>query len=262
MFRKHFNAATAVAVVALVFAMAGGAYAAGKYLITSTKQISPKVLASLKGKTGKAGKDGANGAQGPAGAAGLQGPAGAKGENGAPGANGTNGNDGVSVASSTEPKGANCKEGGSKFVAASGTTYACNGEKGKEGSFGGSPLPTGKSLTGVYGGSTFSEAAFPNAGFGIARVGVGFAEPVAEESTIVYVKEGETPPAECPGSLAEPKASEGFLCIFGQEVNAKVTSGTVHTVGTASSTIGFTIEGLGAGKGGVLISGTWAVTSK
>ena len=61
--RKRLTYANVAMTLALVFAMTGGAYAANKYLITSTKQISPKVLKSLKGATGT------NGAAGPAGAA-------------------------------------------------------------------------------------------------------------------------------------------------------------------------------------------------
>ena len=67
--RLHLTPGTVIATLALVFAMTGGAYAAGKYVITSTKQISPKVLKSLKGATGKAGATGATGATGPAGSA-------------------------------------------------------------------------------------------------------------------------------------------------------------------------------------------------
>ena len=52
--------ANIVATLALVFAMAGGAAAASHYLITSTKQISPKVLKELN-------KPGAKGAPGTAG---------------------------------------------------------------------------------------------------------------------------------------------------------------------------------------------------
>ncbi len=81
--------------LALVFAMTGGAYAAKKYLITNTKQISPSVLKQLKGAKGPAGAAGANGTNGAPGAQG------AKGENGAPGRTGTNGTNGKSVLAST-----------------------------------------------------------------------------------------------------------------------------------------------------------------
>jgi len=55
------------------------------------------------------------------------------GPQGLPGANGIDGADGVSVTSTTEPAGANCADGGSKFTAANGITYACNGAKGDQG---------------------------------------------------------------------------------------------------------------------------------
>jgi hypothetical protein len=38
--------------LALVFAMSGGAYAARRFVITSTKQIKPSVLKSLSGIDG------------------------------------------------------------------------------------------------------------------------------------------------------------------------------------------------------------------
>ncbi len=78
--RMHLSPATVIASLALVFAMTGGAYAASKYVITSTKQIKPSVLALLKKSAN--GKPGANGAQGPGGG---QGPAGAQGPGGAQG---------------------------------------------------------------------------------------------------------------------------------------------------------------------------------
>ena len=59
--RKRITPSAAIATLALVLAMTGGAYAAKKYLITSTKQISPSVLGALKGKPGPAGAPGAGG---------------------------------------------------------------------------------------------------------------------------------------------------------------------------------------------------------
>jgi hypothetical protein len=89
--RRRFNATGVVAVLALVFAMSGGAYAASRYVITSTKQISPKVLKSLQGRAGRAGAAGVSGAQGPAGPVGPQGPAGAAGAAGVRGETGSKG---------------------------------------------------------------------------------------------------------------------------------------------------------------------------
>ncbi len=86
--RIHVSPTSVIATLALVFAMTGGAYAAKKYLITSTKQISPSVLKALQGKAGPAGAAGAAGAQGPAGPAGPAGK-GEKGEKGDTGSSGT-----------------------------------------------------------------------------------------------------------------------------------------------------------------------------
>jgi hypothetical protein len=69
--RRHVTPTGVIAVLALVFAMSGGAYAAKKYLISSTKQISPSVLKKLKGTNGKAGPAGTAGPAGPAGPAGA-----------------------------------------------------------------------------------------------------------------------------------------------------------------------------------------------
>ena len=65
---------------------------------------------------------------------GQQGPPGLQGTTGAPGTAGANGTNGVSVTSADEPAGGNCANGGSKFTAANGITYACNGAPGTGGS--------------------------------------------------------------------------------------------------------------------------------
>ncbi|HLW94187.1 MAG TPA: hypothetical protein VKS25_02305 [Solirubrobacteraceae bacterium] len=89
-------------VVLSVFAgslLAGGAWAASRYLITSTAQIKPSVLATIeksardtakwaRGIAGAVGPPGPAGAPGAAGLAGAQGPAGPAGVAGATGATG------------------------------------------------------------------------------------------------------------------------------------------------------------------------------
>src|SRR4051812_46300168 len=77
--RRHLTYANVAATLALFFALSGGALAAKHYLITSTKQIDPKVLKKLRGR---AGKTGAHGVTGPAGAIGGQGAAGKEGPKG------------------------------------------------------------------------------------------------------------------------------------------------------------------------------------
>jgi hypothetical protein len=89
--RHHLSYANVVATVALTLSMSGAAWAAGTYLITSTSQISPKVLKKLKGHKGAAGAAGPEGLQGPTGAAG---PAGAQGVQGTTGPVGDEGRQG------------------------------------------------------------------------------------------------------------------------------------------------------------------------
>jgi hypothetical protein len=71
--RRRATYANIAATLALFLSLTGGALAASHYVITSKKQISPKVLQKLKGKPGKTGP------AGPAGPAGAAGPGGAPG---------------------------------------------------------------------------------------------------------------------------------------------------------------------------------------
>jgi hypothetical protein len=99
---RHINYASVVATLALLFALAGGAVAAQRYLINSTGQINPKVLKKLRGRTGPAGRPGVTGAQGSPGTNGSPGAAGAVGAGGTARAYGVVKADGTIVASKTK----------------------------------------------------------------------------------------------------------------------------------------------------------------
>jgi len=272
MIRKRFTYANVAMTLALVFAMTGGAYAAKHYLITNTKQISPKVLKQLKGKNGK---NGVNGAQGVAGAAGPQGPAGAAGAKGENGANGSNGSNGVSVtsavASSTE-----CKAGGVKLTSASGTSAVCNGAQGKEGTFGGQTLPTGKTLTGVFAAAGSSEAKVGEPGWSRVSTGVSFQLPVPVlgggvlNAAVIHPGEAENEEESkwaeaikekhCKGTATNPGAAEGWLCVF-VETQENLSVLAVFPKGSSESSMGFTLVGFPAAKGAMTTEGTWAATA-
>jgi hypothetical protein len=218
--RRRLTWANVAMTLALVFAMSGGAYAAKKYLITSTKQISPKVLKQLQGKTGPAGAQGPAGPQGPAGvngkdgAQGLQGVEGKEGKPGEPGKEGKAGVNGKSVIAATEAQGANCKEGGSNFEVEGSKTkvYACNGAEGKEGPAGPvtGELPSGVSLTGVWSTNGTS----PH----VELIPFDYELHLSSAPTLNYINEAGTAlkgsTANCPGTAAEPKATKGNLCIY------------------------------------------------
>jgi hypothetical protein len=80
--RRHLSYANVVATLALVLATGGTAIAARHYLISSTGQISPKVLNKLKGRAGARGAPGPSGPQGPSGATGSEGREGKQGVQG------------------------------------------------------------------------------------------------------------------------------------------------------------------------------------
>jgi hypothetical protein len=74
MHAHKLSPATAIAMLALFFAIGGTAFAAHHYLVTSTSQIKPSVLKALRGQTGPAGPAGQAGATGATGAPGPAGP--------------------------------------------------------------------------------------------------------------------------------------------------------------------------------------------
>lgn len=81
--RRSFNVPTAVAVVALVFAMTGGAFAAKDY-VTGPAHASKKGKRGPRGLRGPRGPKGLIGPKGDTGAKGERGPEGPKGETGSP----------------------------------------------------------------------------------------------------------------------------------------------------------------------------------
>ena len=195
--RLRVSPTTVIATLALVFAMTGGAYAAKKYLITSTKQISPSVLKSLRGKAGAAGAPGAagaQGAQGPAGPAGAAGAGGAKGETGPAGAKGEKGTSGAAGAPGA--KGATGASGATGFT---------------------ERLPKGKTETGTW-GDTLSGIPLKETPEEV-WVPISFPIPLATGSEeAFFLNEEATASAAgtggCTGSVENPTAPPGKLCVY------------------------------------------------
>lgn len=247
--RKRFTYANVAMTLALVFAFSGGAFAAGKFLITSTKQISPKVLKQLKGARGPAGQQGAAGPAGPAGGPGKDGLAGKNGENGKDGAPGAPGKDG--------------KEG-SPWTA-------------------GGTLPSGKSLKGEW-----SVDAQHTEATRVVRSSVSYALPLSKAPITHYIAHNATLPTGCKGSVESPEADPGNLCVFGnEEINslkelvipqvleryypgickwesAKIEEECTTTKGGEGegSLYGFGVSAVAESEGEVLVEGTWAVTAE
>ncbi len=273
--RRRLTFANVTATLALLFAMSGGAYAASKYLITSTKQISPKVLKELKGRAGLAGPAGAPGKEGVTGKEGLvgkEGKEGAVGKEGAAGKEGSAGKEGPAgegVTIKSIGSGASCKEGGSEFSNKSIKSLACNGATGFT-----KTLPAGDTETGAW--QDFDVATTKTE----TAITISFPIPLESTATATphYItleaEESNKLPAGCLGSVEKPEAEKGNLCVF--EANSAEFAG-VEEPEFLNADLGL-LKGAGgtAGPTGVVMSlktaaklelgktvawGSWAVTA-
>jgi hypothetical protein len=198
--RIHQKLGTAgfiIAIVALVAAMGGGAWAAQAKL-TSPQKKEVKNLAQTEAK-----KFATAGPAGATGAPGAKGDAGAKGDTGTPGGPGADGN---SVEAETVGKGAKCAEGGTVFkIATIEKGKACNGAEGSPWTVGG-VLPTGKTETGTWVGAVKGAGS-------VAVVPISFFLPLETAPTPTFV-EGTSAPG-CPGIVSgKPTANSGNLCLY------------------------------------------------
>lgn len=277
--RKHLNPATAMAFIALVLAMTGGAYAVGshnttprtnaataataavrgsaaksRYVITSARQISPAVLKSLQGKAGPAG---AAGAAGPAGPAGSAGAAGAKGETGAAGA-GSQGERGLQGERGSQGERGPQGERGVKGL--QGEPWTPNSQlppgATETGAWSFGPLPTKEGVN-VYvvAGSFTIQLAKP-----LGETQVHYINTEGKEETIL----GTSPQTVCKGTVEEPSAEPGNLCVYEGEVdNAHIffvlaLGEDLPGASTAGARAWFVTAGTGEASG----RGTWALTAE
>ncbi len=293
--RLQITPATAIAFLALVFAISGVSYAATNGGTGNHKN-------ALTAHTAKA-KRGPRGPQGPAGKEGKEGKAGATGATGATGAPGAAGSAGAaggsgeSVSSAMLGKGeGGCKEGGSEFTVGEKATTACNGEEGEPGApgepgeagaiHGQEPLPKGATETGTWTSqrarnvevlSENSSISFP----------IQLPAPIATKHALYVTAAEQTSKSganysHCGGSVEKPKAEEGYLCLY-QGYTTETTSGAeiplqVYSIYNPDESEADGKGGAGsAGVTGALINihfyteegstevqlqGTWAVTAE
>jgi|SRR5689334_1594017 len=221
--RTRFGIPGVISVIALVFAMLGGAYAA------SNSSGGGKATASAKAKKGPRGPKGATGPAGPQGPAGPAGPAGPKGDAGTAGSNGAPGapgKDGESVKGEAIPVGNNAcasKAGGVKYTLGAASTPVCNGKEGSPWTAGGT-LPEGATETGTWrfehnGNNRYFSISFPI--------------PLSPEAAAVvsqnhfYINQdgiGFGAGTECTGSVANPEAESGALCIYTSKYETNLTN--------------------------------------
>ena len=237
--KNRFGVPGLIAVIALVFASIGGAYA--------TSDNSGDATASAK--KAKKGPRGPRGPRGPAGPAGPQGPAGAAGPAGPAGLKGADGADGA--AGPAGPKGLTGAQGPAGPAGPAGPT----GSEGSPWTAGGT-LPSGETLTGVWRTPHGAEV-------GSVIVPISFPLPLqtalaneGEGNDYDFLAEGEGETENCPGTATDPQAAAGHACIY-------------TLIGQGASPLDYVLGAVKSGalmlysideEGGTLL-GSWAVTA-
>lgn len=286
--KKHFTPSTAIAIIALVFAATGGAFAATgggssphATLTASAAKAKAKTKAGPRGPAGKNGTNGTNGAPGATGPAGPAGPTGATGATGA-GTPGATGEKGIQGEQGIQGKPGKQGEPGPEGVCAK---EHCT-------------LPSKTTETGtwsLYGKATGIQAIVVPISFPIPLAAalnhteVHYINHNNEEVIYTDPKWGLGPKsASCPGSVEDPQALAGNLCIYQSETIAgfEEESGAIEVTPLPAGDSGWVnpiqeLTNLGAGKSGALVrftaeltepegpsaeapyagNGTWAVTA-
>lgn len=258
--REQFSTtALILSVIALVFALMGGAYAASQ---PQAKQAKAKQ--GPRGKTGKTGKTGPAGPAGPAGAPGAKGDAGGA---GAPGQNGKS--VAVTEIEEGEPE---CDERGGAEVTQEGASSGvevCAGEEGSPWTAGGT-LPKGATETGTW---AFSGTEADTVGTPGEVVPISFPIPlkeVIEEGSQLHFQSQADFADTCKGNAAEP--------VGGAAHPTAPPSGQLCVYAFPGSILNATFEGIfqpglggnGTGQGGAILlfaltgnaygNGSWAIT--
>jgi len=253
------HAGLLVAIVSLIAALGGGAYAAsGPVSGSGKKRQHGKAAAGLNAKQKKEVTKIAKGFQG-AGPAGAQGPAGADGQAGTKGDGGAQGEQGAQGIEGPQ------------------------GDPGADGTFSTEPLPGGQTLTGGW-----VETA-PSAGAGLAaqisfsiplsadltQTGcitapqpqscqVHFINPAGEEVAAEGVSSHVfATPEHCHGAAAAPAADAGNLCVYAGATENVLTNpiayGLIKPAGGTFEHGAYVL--FSASGSAALVQGTWAVTA-
>jgi hypothetical protein len=157
------------------------------------------------------------------------------------------------------PRGLTGAAGAAGAAGAKGATGA-QGVQGIPGPFP-DPLPGGKTLRGNFMTSG-------NNGGAAIHSAVSFGFRLSAAPTVHYITNGTAPPAVCPGSVTNPQANPGHLCVYEIEAD-NVTAGrgvcNLETAGCPAGTAsreGFGVYAFIQTAGTPLfVFGSWAVTA-
>jgi hypothetical protein len=263
-----------LAVIAMVVALCGGAFAASGGLTGKQKKEVKKIaMETAKKFPAPAGPQGSPGQTGPPGAAGAKGE---KGDEGEPGPEGKAGKS-VTVTPIATGNAFECEERGGALVKEEGASSGievCAGKEGKEGRpwTAGGVLPPGATETGAFtvqGTEADSQGLFTSISFPI---------PLKEALDSEHVKIASTfpVPTACKSGTSEiwgienPHAQPGFLCVW---ANGELAGTGIQRIESPAAL--FSEELAGAGRAGARLrfeaptptepvafaNGTFAVTA-
>lgn len=219
--------AVIVAMLALFVALTGTAVATTSAVITG-KQIKNNSItgADVRNKS-LTPKDFRGSVRGPRGLRGLAGPTGATGAQGAQGAQGPQGG---------------------------------QGPQGPPGPFP-DPLQVGQTLRGSY--IVYDNDVVAGS---LVTTNIMFGFTLPARPAVRYIAVGATAPPQCPGTVLNPQAQAGYLCIYERlALNASPGVTFVYDPTTndfnAASRFGAVIVGSAIAGGSLELDGSWAVTS-
>lgn len=287
------TAGLVVAIIALIAALGGGAYAAAGLNAKQKKEVKllsaknvpktgPRGPQGPQGPAGANGKDGANGTNGANGAKGDKGDKGDKGENGSAGSPGKS-----VLATPVTPL--QCEEREGVIVEEEGeplsATEVCEGKEGAQGEPGdpwavGGTLPANATLTGNWAFRSRLQTLKVDVEGVTQEVTIGSTEnwvPISFpikltallDSTKVHYQTDVEFANFCKGNFAEPAADSGHFCVYAS-ATALTNASFLSISRTASGTVGAnvagaflkftTVDNVGTTDDIVRGAGTWAVT--
>jgi len=127
------------------------------------------------------------------------------------------------------------------------------GIQGPEGPFP-ATLPAGKTVRGSFYilGTATAAGQYQNDS-------IAYVYPFGSAPSVHYINQGVTPPAQCPGTPANPQAQSGNLCVY-EASNSNVSGHGIDTNPLVTNTNGAALFASAAAAGSFFTLGTWAAT--
>jgi hypothetical protein len=113
----------------------------------------------------------------------------------------------------------------------------------------GGTLPSGATIRGVY--------RISGTGTDSGSTDISFGYALASTPTRHFISQGAPAPAQCPGSVSNPQAARGHLCVY----ELTDTNAASQAVTSPLSRFGFGLTASSAGAAPWITHGTWAVRS-